>query len=88
VRIGFFGRGRFIRSPSFQLSIGVSVLCVPWLRWTRPDLRRPIKVNLFFPIAYIAATLFVTVIPIVASPVETGTRAADPSGASRLNAVV
>jgi len=56
----------------FQLSIGVSVLCVPWLRWTQPELTRPIKVNLFFPVAYIAATVFVTVIPIVASPVATG----------------
>lgn len=57
---------------SLQLSIGVSVLCVPWLRWTQPDLKRPIKVNMFFPVLYIAATLFVTIIPIIASPVETG----------------
>ncbi|XP_014252466.1 large neutral amino acids transporter small subunit 2 isoform X2 [Cimex lectularius] len=54
------------------LSIGVSVLCIPVLRWTQPNLARPIKVNLFFPIAYIAATIFVTVVPMVASPVETG----------------
>lgn len=56
----------------FQLSIGVSVLCIPWLRFTQPDLKRPIKVNMFFPVVYIAATLFVTIIPIIASPVETG----------------
>ncbi|XP_026811401.1 Y+L amino acid transporter 2 [Rhopalosiphum maidis] len=54
------------------LSIGVSVLCIPWLRFTQPDLKRPIKVNMFFPVIYIAATLFVTIIPIIASPVETG----------------
>ncbi|XP_050535992.1 large neutral amino acids transporter small subunit 2 [Daktulosphaira vitifoliae] len=54
------------------LSIGVSVLCVPWLRWTKPNLHRPIKVNILFPIIYIAATLFVTLIPIIESPVETG----------------
>ncbi|XP_012287616.1 Y+L amino acid transporter 2 isoform X1 [Orussus abietinus] len=54
------------------LSIGVSVLCLPWLRWTQPNLPRPIKVNLAFPIVYIIATLFVTVIPMYASPVETG----------------
>ncbi|XP_029044454.1 Y+L amino acid transporter 2 isoform X1 [Osmia bicornis bicornis] len=54
------------------LSIGVSVLCLPWLRWTQPNLPRPIKVNLFFPIIYILATLFVTVVPMYASPVETG----------------
>ncbi|XP_017752860.1 PREDICTED: Y+L amino acid transporter 2 isoform X1 [Eufriesea mexicana] len=54
------------------LSIGVSVLCLPWLRWTQPKLPRPIKVNLFFPIIYILATLFVTIVPMYASPVETG----------------
>jgi hypothetical protein len=29
-------------------------------------------VNLFFPIVYIIASLFVTVVPMIASPVETG----------------
>lgn len=55
-----------------QLSIGVSVLCLPWLRWAQPNLPRPIKVNLFFPVIYILATLFVTIVPMYASPVETG----------------
>lgn len=54
------------------MSIGVSVLCVPWLRWAQPNLPRPIKVNLAFPIFYLLATLFVTVVPMIASPVETG----------------
>ncbi|XP_034936980.1 large neutral amino acids transporter small subunit 1 isoform X2 [Chelonus insularis] len=54
------------------LSIGVSVLCVPWLRYTQPNLARPIRVNLIFPILYILATLFVTLVPMYASPVETG----------------
>ncbi|KAK1135427.1 hypothetical protein K0M31_000022 [Melipona bicolor] len=54
------------------LSIGVSVLCLPWLRWTQPKLPRPIKVNLFFPVIYILATLFVTIVPMYASPKETG----------------
>lgn len=53
------------------LSIGVSVLCVPWLRYAQPNLPRPIKVNLAFPIFYIIATLFVTLVPMYASPVET-----------------
>ncbi|XP_011631037.1 large neutral amino acids transporter small subunit 1-like, partial [Pogonomyrmex barbatus] len=57
---------------NLQLSIGVSVLCLPWLRWSQPDLSRPIKVNLIFPIFYILATLFVTIVPMYASPVETG----------------
>ncbi|KAE8751817.1 hypothetical protein FOCC_FOCC001666 [Frankliniella occidentalis] len=53
------------------LSIGVAVLCLPWLRWKQPDLARPIKVNLFFPIIYIIASVFVTVVPMFASPYET-----------------
>ncbi|XP_047347061.1 large neutral amino acids transporter small subunit 1 isoform X1 [Vespa velutina] len=54
------------------LSIGVSVLCLPWLRWAQPNLPRPIKVNLAFPIVYIIATLFVTVVPMYITPLETG----------------
>ncbi|XP_066993972.1 Y+L amino acid transporter 2 [Anabrus simplex] len=54
------------------LSIGVAVVCLPVLRYMQPDLPRPIKVNLFFPVIYILASIFVTVVPIIASPVETG----------------
>ncbi|CAH1404321.1 unnamed protein product [Nezara viridula] len=54
------------------LSIGVAVLCLPWLRWKQPNLPRPIKVHLIFPVLYILCTLFVTIVPIMASPVETG----------------
>lgn len=54
------------------MSIGVSVLCLPWLRWAQPNLPRPIRVNLTFPIVYLLATVFVTVVPMYASPVETG----------------
>lgn len=55
-----------------QLSIGVSVLCLPWLRWAQPNLPRPIRVNLAWPVIYLIATLFVTIVPMIASPVETG----------------
>nr|CAD7432712.1 unnamed protein product [Timema monikensis] len=54
------------------LSIGVAVLCLPWLRWAQPNLPRPIRVNLAFPVVYIVASLFVTIVPMIASPVETG----------------
>ncbi|XP_055314879.1 large neutral amino acids transporter small subunit 1 isoform X2 [Sitodiplosis mosellana] len=54
------------------LSIGAAVLCLPWLRWAQPNLPRPIKVNLAFPIFYLIATAFVTIVPMIASPVETG----------------
>lgn len=42
------------------------------LRYTQPNLVRPIRVNLFWPILYLIATIFVTVVPMYASPVETG----------------
>uniref|UniRef100_A0A8D8R9M1 Y+L amino acid transporter 2 n=1 Tax=Cacopsylla melanoneura TaxID=428564 RepID=A0A8D8R9M1_9HEMI len=54
------------------LSIGVGVLCLPVLRYTQPDLPRPIKVHLIFPVLYLLATVFVTMVPMMASPVETG----------------
>jgi len=54
------------------VSIGLAVFCLPWLRWKHPDWERPIKVNLVFPVIYIIATIFITVVPMIASPVETG----------------
>lgn len=54
------------------LSIGVAVLCIPVLRWTQPDLERPIRVNILFPILYLIATVFITVVPAIADPVTTG----------------
>jgi len=54
------------------VSIGLAVFCIPWLRWKQPDWERPIKVNLIFPIVYILATIFITVVPMIVTPIETG----------------
>ncbi|KAK3876912.1 hypothetical protein Pcinc_018332 [Petrolisthes cinctipes] len=54
------------------LSIGLAVVCVPWLRWKHPELPRPIKVNLIWPIIYIIATVIITIVPMIAAPIETG----------------
>merc|ERR1719414_2318177 len=54
------------------VSIGLAVFCLPWLRWKHPEWERPIKVSLIFPALYILATIFITIVPMVASPVETG----------------
>ncbi|XP_054709310.1 large neutral amino acids transporter small subunit 2-like [Uloborus diversus] len=54
------------------LAIGLAVVCLPYLRWKQPELARPIKVNLFFPIIYILATIFITIVPMIAEPVDTG----------------
>ncbi|GFQ99753.1 large neutral amino acids transporter small subunit 2 [Trichonephila clavata] len=54
------------------LAIGLAVACLPYLRWKQPNLARPIKVHLIFPIIYIIATIFITVVPMMADPVGTG----------------
>ncbi len=54
------------------MSIGLAVFCLPWLRWTHPEWERPIKVSLFWPVIYVLATIYITIVPMVASPVETG----------------
>jgi L-type amino acid transporter 8 len=54
------------------LSIGLSVVALLWFRWKRPDMPRPIKVGLIWPILYVAASVFLVVFPLYASPVETG----------------
>jgi len=53
------------------VSIGLAVFCIPFLRWKHPEWERPIKVHLVFPIIYILATIFITIVPMIATPVET-----------------
>jgi len=55
------------------VSIGLAVFCIPWLRWKHPEWDRPIKVHMIFPIIYILATIFITVVPMISTPVETAT---------------
>lgn len=54
------------------LAIGLGVACLPYLRWKRPDLPRPIKVSLIWPFLYLAASIFITVVPMYADPYGTG----------------
>ena len=54
------------------LAIGLGVACLPYLRWKQPNLPRPIKVNLFWPYLYILASIFITVVPMLADPYGTG----------------
>lgn len=57
------------------LAIGLGVACLPYLRWKHPELPRPIKVNLIWPILYILASIFITVVPMIADPYGTLTGA-------------
>lgn len=54
------------------LAIGLAVVCIPYLRWKQPDLPRPIRVHLFWPYLYIVATIFITIVPMIADPIGTG----------------
>lgn len=53
------------------LAIGAAVLCLPWLRYTMPELERPIRVNLIFPVVYLAITMFITVFSMFQKPIQT-----------------
>ncbi|XP_022256777.1 large neutral amino acids transporter small subunit 2-like isoform X1 [Limulus polyphemus] len=54
------------------LWVGVAILGMMYLRWKKPDMSRPIKVSLAFPVSFFLCCVFLTVIPIYAQPVETG----------------
>ena len=55
-----------------EIFSGLAVLCIPWLRWKHPEWERPIKVHMVWPVLYILATVFITVVPMIAKPFETG----------------
>ncbi|XP_037577335.2 LOW QUALITY PROTEIN: large neutral amino acids transporter small subunit 2-like [Dermacentor silvarum] len=54
------------------LWVGVSILGMLWLRYKRPNMHRPIKVPLIFPVVFLAMCTFLTFMPLYASPTETG----------------
>ncbi|KAK4008832.1 LOW QUALITY PROTEIN: large neutral amino acids transporter small subunit 2 [Daphnia magna] len=49
-----------------------SVAGLLWLRYKEPDLHRPIKVSLFFPIAFLMICGFLVIMPIYVRPYEVG----------------
>jgi L-type amino acid transporter 8 len=54
------------------LSIGMAIVVLLYLRWKRPDMPRPIKVGLIWPIIYTIVTVYLVILPLYASPYETG----------------
>ncbi|XP_064616157.1 large neutral amino acids transporter small subunit 1-like [Liolophura sinensis] len=54
------------------LAIGLSVVSLLYFRYTRPHMDRPIRVALVWPIIYVMVTLFLIILPIYSTPVETG----------------
>ncbi|KAH7642345.1 large neutral amino acids transporter small subunit 1 [Dermatophagoides farinae] len=55
-----------------SLAVAASVGALLWLRWKRPHMERPIKVNILLPILFFITCLFLVVLPFYVSPYETG----------------
>jgi solute carrier family 7 (L-type amino acid transporter), member 5 len=58
-------------SQTLWLSVGVSVVGMLWLRHKKPDLPRPIKVNIIIPYLFLIAIACLVVIPAITQPVDT-----------------
>ncbi|XP_014775366.2 large neutral amino acids transporter small subunit 1 isoform X2 [Octopus bimaculoides] len=52
------------------LSVGLSIFALVYLRYTKPNLPRPLKFNIFIPISFLIAVAFLLIIPFVAAPRE------------------
>ncbi|KAL5022877.1 hypothetical protein ScPMuIL_002032 [Solemya velum] len=50
--------------------IGLSIAGMIYLRWTRPKMKRPITVNIVFPIFFMIICLFLIITPLTSSPKE------------------
>ncbi|ESN89833.1 hypothetical protein HELRODRAFT_158150 [Helobdella robusta] len=48
-----------------SLTTAVSVSGLLYLRWKRPDIDRPIRVSLFFPIIYMLLVTFLLIVPLI-----------------------
>lgn len=58
-------------SQTLWLSVGASVVGMLWLRRARPDLPRPIKVNIIIPYLFLLAIGCLVIIPAITQPKDT-----------------
>ncbi|XP_054283018.1 Y+L amino acid transporter 2 [Macrosteles quadrilineatus] len=58
-------------SQTLWLSVGACIVGLLYMRYTKPDLPRPIKVNLAVPVVFLICVLFLVVVPCVSQPYNT-----------------
>ncbi|KOB79353.1 Uncharacterized protein OBRU01_00532 [Operophtera brumata] len=58
-------------AATLWLSVGASVVGMLWLRRAKPDIPRPIKVNLIIPYVFLVAIGFLVIIPAITEPKDT-----------------
>ncbi|KAG6462806.1 large neutral amino acids transporter small subunit 2 isoform X1 [Manduca sexta] len=58
-------------SQILWLSVGASVVGMLWLRRTKPDIPRPIKVNIVIPYVFLIAIACLVIIPAIKQPQDT-----------------
>lgn len=58
-------------SQTLWLSVGASVVGMLWLRRTKPDMSRPIKVNLAIPFLFLFAIACLVIIPAITNLKDT-----------------
>ncbi|XP_026327033.1 large neutral amino acids transporter small subunit 2 [Hyposmocoma kahamanoa] len=58
-------------SQTLWLSVGISIVGMLWLRRIKPDIPRPIKVNLIIPYTFLIAIACLVIIPAIQQPKDT-----------------